>query len=69
VKPEDAAAVRAIADQSGAICAAIGETGGSKLGFALSGHPLFETDVTMLEDAWRNALPSHLDRPAEMAAD
>jgi phosphoribosylformylglycinamidine synthase len=64
VKPEDAAAVRAIADQSGAACSTIGETGGQRLSFTRFGQTLFETDVIMLEDAWRNSLPSHLDRPA-----
>jgi phosphoribosylformylglycinamidine synthase II len=69
VKPEDAAAVRAIADQSGVACSTIGETGGSNLGFAHSGKALFEIEVATLEEDWRNALPSHLDRPAQMAAD
>jgi phosphoribosylformylglycinamidine synthase subunit PurL len=69
VKPEDAAAVRAIADQSGVTCSTIGETGGPSLGFAHSGKTLFEIEVVTLEEDWRNALPSHLDRPAHMAAD
>ncbi|HKQ75105.1 MAG TPA: phosphoribosylformylglycinamidine synthase subunit PurL [Blastocatellia bacterium] len=69
VKPENAAAVIEIADQAGAACAAIGETGGSSLRFMRSGQPLLEADVAMLERAWRDALPSHLDRPAQMTAD
>jgi phosphoribosylformylglycinamidine synthase len=63
MKPEDAAAVRAIADQAGAVCAAIGETGGQMLSFMGLGKTLFETDVTKLEEDWRDAFPSHLDRP------
>jgi phosphoribosylformylglycinamidine synthase subunit PurL len=69
VKPEDAAAVRAIADQSGVACSTIGETSGPNLGFAHSGKALFEIEVATLEEDWRNALPSHLDRPAQMVAD
>jgi len=69
VKPENAAAVRAIADQAGAACAAIGETGGSNLSFMRSRQPLFEVEVAILEEAWRNALPSHLDRPLQMSED
>jgi phosphoribosylformylglycinamidine synthase len=69
VKPEDVEAVRAIADQTGTACAVIGETGGSKLSFSQTGQPLFEAQVAILEEAWRDSLPSHLDRPAQMAAD
>jgi len=69
VKPENKAAVRAIADQAGAACAAIGETGGSNLSFTQSRRPLFEVEVAILEEAWRNALPSHLDRPLQTAED
>src|SRR5215813_2337264 len=69
VKPENKAAVRAIADQAGAACAAIGETGGSNLSFTQSRRPLFEVEVAILEEAWRDALPSHLDRPLQTAED
>jgi phosphoribosylformylglycinamidine synthase II len=64
VKPEDAAAIRAIADQFGAACATIGETGGQRLSFMGSGKTLFKVEVSKLEEDWRDALPSHLDRPA-----
>jgi phosphoribosylformylglycinamidine (FGAM) synthase-like enzyme len=69
VKLEDAAAVRAIADQSGVACSTIGETGGPNLSFKHSGKTLFQVEIATLEEDWRNALPSHLDRPAQMAAD
>jgi phosphoribosylformylglycinamidine synthase subunit PurL len=69
VKSQDAAAVRAIAEKAGAACAAIGETGGSSLSFSQSGQQLFEVEVSILEEAWRNSLPSHLDRPAQMTAE
>src|SRR5262249_53272925 len=69
VKPENVAAVRAIAEQAGAPCAAIGETSGSKLSFMQSRQPSFEVQVPILEEAWRNALPSHLDRPLQTAED
>ena len=69
VKLEDAAAVRAIADQSGVACSTIGETGGSNLSFKHSGKTLFQIEVATLEEDWRNSLPSHLDRPAQVAAD
>jgi phosphoribosylformylglycinamidine synthase len=64
LKPEDAEAVRALADQAGVACAAIGETGGQRLSFMGSGKTLFEVEVSKMEEEWRNALPSHLDRPA-----
>jgi phosphoribosylformylglycinamidine synthase len=64
VKPEDAAAVRAIADQAGVTCAAIGETGGPNLSFTRSGQTLFEVEISKMEEEWRNTLPSHLDLPA-----
>jgi phosphoribosylformylglycinamidine synthase len=64
VKPEDAAAVRAIADQAGAACSTIGETGGPNLSFTRSGQTLLEVEISKLEEEWRNTLPSHLDLPA-----
>ncbi len=64
VRPEDAAAVRAIAGGRGAACATIGETGGPNLSFARSGRTLFEVEVSKLEEEWRDSLASYLDRAA-----
>jgi phosphoribosylformylglycinamidine synthase len=64
VKPEDATAVRAIADQAGAACSTIGETGGPNLSFTGLGQTLFEVEISKMEEEWRNTLPSHLDLPA-----
>ncbi|MGH9844096.1 MAG: hypothetical protein ACREEM_35645 [Blastocatellia bacterium] len=39
-----------------------GETGGDDLRIAFNGQTLAEDSIANLENAWRNALPSHLDR-------
>ena len=54
----------AVWERAGAACAVIGEAGGEELSLACDGKPLIEASVASLEEAWRNALPSHLDRPA-----
>jgi phosphoribosylformylglycinamidine synthase len=64
LKPEHVSEVKGIAQQSGAACAVIGETGGEELIVARDGEPLIEASVASLEEAWSGALSSHLDRPA-----
>ncbi|MGH9939713.1 MAG: AIR synthase-related protein, partial [Blastocatellia bacterium] len=68
LKPEHAAEVKDIAEQAGVTCAVIGETGGEELSVACHGESLIETAIAPLEEAWRDALPSHLDRPMQRAA-
>jgi phosphoribosylformylglycinamidine (FGAM) synthase-like enzyme len=69
LKPEHVSEVKDIAQRAGVACAVIGETGGEELIVARDGEPLIEGSVASLEEAWRGALSSHLDRPIQMAAD
>jgi phosphoribosylformylglycinamidine synthase len=69
VKPEHLDRVKEIAQQAGVACAAIGEVGGKNLSVVCDGASLIETAIAPLDEAWRDALPSHLDRPMRMAAD
>ncbi len=69
LNPENVAQVKSIAEQAGVSCAIIGETGGDELSIASDGSRLIETSVASLEEAWRNTLPSNLDRPTQMSAD
>jgi phosphoribosylformylglycinamidine synthase len=63
LKPEHVSEVKNLAQQSGVFCAVIGEAGGNELSLACDGALLIETTVASLEEAWRNALSSYLDRP------
>jgi phosphoribosylformylglycinamidine synthase subunit PurL len=63
LKPERVSEVREIAQRTGVACAVIGEAGGEELSLAYDGKPLIEASIVSLEEAWSNALPSHLDRP------
>jgi phosphoribosylformylglycinamidine synthase len=67
VKPEHVERVKALAAQSGVACAAIGQTGGDRLSITCDGETLVEAPVATLEDAWRGALPRHLDRAMQTA--
>jgi phosphoribosylformylglycinamidine synthase subunit PurL len=69
LKPEHVSEVKDIAQRAGVACAVIGEVGGNELSVACDGEPLIEGAVASLEEAWRGALSSHLDRPIQMAAD
>jgi len=69
LKPQHVSEVKGIAQRAGAACAVIGETGGEELIVARDGEPLIAASVASLEEAWRGALSSHLDRPIQMAAD
>ncbi|MGE0127363.1 MAG: phosphoribosylformylglycinamidine synthase subunit PurL [Blastocatellales bacterium] len=69
LKPEHLDQVKNIAREAGVPCAVIGETGGEELNIACDGKTLIETAVAPMEEAWRGSLPSHLDRPMQMAAD
>ncbi|MCI0393179.1 MAG: AIR synthase-related protein, partial [Acidobacteria bacterium] len=69
VKAEHIVRVREIARHYGATCSMIGEVGGDRLRITCDGEELIETSVASLEDSWRGALSSHLDRPNRMAAD
>jgi len=69
LKPEHVSEVKDIARRAGLACAVIGEVGGCELSVACDGELLIEGAVASLEEAWRNALSSHLDRPTQMAAD
>jgi phosphoribosylformylglycinamidine synthase subunit PurL len=64
LKPEHVSGVKNIAQRAGVACAVIGEAGGDKLSVACAGEPLIEVAVASMEEAWRGALSSHLDRPA-----
>ncbi|MCG3159206.1 MAG: Phosphoribosylformylglycinamidine synthase subunit PurL [Acidobacteria bacterium] len=68
LKPEHLAEVKNIAQEAGVVCAVIGEIGGEELSVVCDGVKLIATAVASLEEAWRNALPSNLDRPMQMAA-
>jgi phosphoribosylformylglycinamidine synthase subunit PurL len=69
VPPERVEQLQALAQQAGAACAVIGTVGGEQLTIACGGETVIEADVASLEEAWRGALSSHLDRPLQMAAD
>jgi hypothetical protein len=64
LKPEHVSEVKNIARQAGVACAVIGEVGGAELSVASDGKQLINTAVASLEEAWRGALSSHLDRLA-----
>jgi phosphoribosylformylglycinamidine synthase subunit PurL len=64
LKPEHVSEVMNIAKQAGVACAVIGEAGGDELSVACDGQPLIKVAVATLEEAWRGALSSHLDRLA-----
>jgi len=64
LKPEHVPEVKNIARRAGVVCAVIGEAGGNELSVACDSKPLIEVAVASLEEAWRNALSSYLDRPA-----
>jgi phosphoribosylformylglycinamidine synthase len=63
VKPEHIDPVKEIARQNGVICVVIGEVAGHQLSILRDGEALIETPVESLEELWRSALPSLLDRP------
>jgi phosphoribosylformylglycinamidine synthase len=63
-RPEHLSQLKNIAQQAGVACAVIGEVGGEELNVVCDGAPLIETAVATIEKAWRDALPSHLDRLA-----
>jgi phosphoribosylformylglycinamidine synthase len=63
LKPEHVTDLKNIAQGAGAVIAMIGEIGGEELSIACDGQPLIEIDVASLEETWRDALSSHLDRP------
>ncbi|HEY7466054.1 MAG TPA: AIR synthase-related protein, partial [Dehalococcoidia bacterium] len=67
LKPEHVSEVKEIARRVGVICAVIGETGGEELIVARDGESLIAASVASLEEAWRGALSSHLDRPIQIA--
>ncbi|HEY7180735.1 MAG TPA: phosphoribosylformylglycinamidine synthase subunit PurL [Blastocatellia bacterium] len=69
LKPEHVSEVKNLAQREGVACAVIGEAGGNELSVACDGKPLIEATVSSLEEAWRDALSSHLDRPMQIAAD
>jgi phosphoribosylformylglycinamidine synthase subunit PurL len=69
LKPEYVSEVKDVARRAGVFCAIIGEAGGEELRVACDGESLIAASVASLEDAWRGALSSHLDRPIQMAAD
>src|SRR5262249_4760508 len=62
LKPEHVSEVKNIAQRAGVSCAVIGEAGGNELSVSYDGKPLIEATVSSLEEAWRDALSSHLDR-------
>jgi phosphoribosylformylglycinamidine (FGAM) synthase-like enzyme len=64
LKPEHVAEVKNIAQFAGVDCAMIGEVGGNELSVVCDGQSLIKAAVTSLEEAWRGALASQLDRPA-----
>jgi len=68
-RPEHVARVKEIAERYGAACAVIGEAGGEHLSVVCDGQSLIEDSVAALENAWRNSLSFHLDRPMQAAAD
>jgi phosphoribosylformylglycinamidine synthase len=63
LKPERVSEVKDIARRAGVACSVIGEAGGEELSVACGGDSLIQASVASLEEAWRNALSSHLDRP------
>jgi phosphoribosylformylglycinamidine synthase len=64
LKPEHVSEIMNIAQQADVACAVIGESGGDELTVACDGQPLIKVAVATLEEAWRGALSSHLDRLA-----
>ncbi len=68
LKPEYVSEVKDVARRAGVVCAVIGETGGGELSVACDGESLIAAPVASLEESWRGALSSHLDRPIQMAA-
>jgi phosphoribosylformylglycinamidine synthase len=62
LKPEHVSEVKNIAQKAGVVCAVIGEVGGNELSVAFDGESLIKAAVASLEEAWRGALSSHLDR-------
>jgi phosphoribosylformylglycinamidine synthase subunit PurL len=64
MKPENVSGVKDFAQRAGVACTVIGETGGNELSVACDGELLIESAVASLEEARRDALPSHLDRLA-----
>jgi phosphoribosylformylglycinamidine synthase len=68
-KPESLDEVKAIAQQNGVACAVIGAVGGEEVRITCDGSTLIEATIASLEQAWRDSLPSNLDRPTQMAAD
>jgi phosphoribosylformylglycinamidine synthase len=64
LKPEHVSEVKDFARRAGVVCAVMGEVGGEELSVACDGESLTQASVSSMEEAWRGALPSHLDRPA-----
>ena len=69
VKPENVEQVQALAQRAGAACAVIGEVGGSDLQIMIEGETVISRSISELEAAWRDSLPTHLDRQERLAAD
>jgi phosphoribosylformylglycinamidine synthase len=67
LKPEHVSEVKDIAQRAGVVCSVMGETGGDELSVACDGEPLIGASVASLEEAWRDAISSHLDRPASQS--
>src|SRR5262249_47876521 len=67
LKPEHVSEVKDIAQRAGVVCSVMGETGGDEFSVACDGEPLIGGSVASLEEAWRDAISSHLDRPASQS--
>lgn len=62
VKPDNVAAVQALAAQHNASCSVIGEVGGEDLRITMEGEGCIQHSVRLLENDWRKALSRSLDR-------
>ncbi|MDX2030733.1 MAG: phosphoribosylformylglycinamidine synthase subunit PurL [Blastocatellia bacterium] len=68
--PQDhLAQVRELAAQHAVPCALLGRVAGDRLQIACNGETLLSDDIATLEKSWRDALPAHLDRATQVAAD
>ncbi|HEX4948212.1 MAG TPA: phosphoribosylformylglycinamidine synthase subunit PurL [Blastocatellia bacterium] len=61
VKPENVAAVRALAAQRNTPCAVIGTVGGDSLVIGIDEKEVVRQPISVLETAWRQTLPAALD--------
>jgi phosphoribosylformylglycinamidine synthase len=67
-RPQHVERIKEIARENGVDCDVIGSVQGERLSIAFDGESLIDAPVKELEDLWRKALPTQLDRPMEMGA-